>query len=1130
MNKLLNLKGVQPFCTSLSKIPLIMRITLVLLFVFAFNMNAEYSYSQSARISLDIKNSSVEKVLQTIEQKSDFYFLYSNRLIDVDRTVSVKVENEAISSILDNLFSSDDVEYEVKGTQIVLSPKEIAETATVAEQNVQQDGKTVTGTIVDAQGEAIIGANIIEKGTTNGTITDIDGNFSLNVADDAVLQISYIGYLEQEVATQGKNTIDVVLLEDTKTLDEVVVIGYGTQKKVNVIGSIASVDSKAIESRTAPSVSNMLTGQMSGVTITQNSGRPGDDAGTIRIRGVGSFGADPNPLVLIDGIPGSLNDINPSDIENISVLKDAASAAIYGSRAANGVILVQTKEGKEGKTTISYNGYVGWNKATELPDLLPSYEYAKYFNLATGAESYTAEDIRIMKDGSNPDLYANEMYLQDVLGGNGFQTSHEASVNGGSDKTQFMFSFGYLNQDGLLENNTLNRYNGRLNLVSKIYDNLTLSTRISGFMSERDEPAVPGGAEGNIDMSMIVSQSLRYPGLWSTVLSDGSWGDGPKVIGTPVAWLKSDSFREKSTHNVNSIVDLVWTPLEELNLKAIGGYNYTGYESRDFRSNLVLKDRVLGPSELTNTVNKTIYKTFQFLADYGKNINRHDFNLLAGYTWEDQQYRSVNGLRRDFPSNDLPYLNAGSSEGQEAWGGGYDWAMQSFFGRLTYNYDQRYLFESTLRYDGSSRFPENNRWGFFPSLAAGWRISEEAFFKNNEALYFIDNFKLKASLGTLGNNNIGNYPYQQVYSLHSNRSYIIGNQILSGAAVTEYKDPKLTWEKTETRDIGFESNLWNSKLIFNMAYFYRETTDILFKPSASYSSIFGLDLSPINTGSLKNTGFEFEIGHRNQINDFSYNINGNFSIINNEVLTLGIGNVEQPNGMIGNGSDLFIGYPMQMYYGYKTDGVFLTDDEIKEWPDQSSVAPGARAGDVRYVDLNNDGVIDEKDKTYLGSRIPKYTFGLNIGAEWKGIDFSVLLQGVADVNGYLTNMAGFAFYQESNIQRWQAEGSWTVNQTNRYPDYPRLETMSNAGTPSTLTSDFWILDASYLKVRNIQLGYTLPKFISENFGCSNLRIYFSSDNPFSFNKYREGWDPEINTDGHYYPILSTYTFGLNLKF
>ena len=370
-----------------------------------------------------------------------------------------------------------------------------------------------------------------------------------------------------------------------------------------------------------------------------------------------------------------------------------------------------------------------------------------------------------------------------------------------------------------------------------------------------------------------------------------------------------------------------------------------------------------------------------------------------------------------------------------------------------------------------------------------------------------------------------------MYTLGQAQNYVFGGVYTQGAAVTTYVDPTLKWERTRTADFGIETGFFNNMLTLNATYFHRKTTDVLYKPAASYSSIFGLSISEVNTGELENKGWEFEIGHQNTIGDFHYHVNGNFSIIKNKVLTLGMGNVIQNNGMVGNGSDLFIGYPMQMFYGYKTDGVFLTDAEVNDWYDQSEIAKGSRAGDIRYVDITGDGKVTSDDRTYLGSRIPKYTFGLNLGAEYRGFDFSMLIQGVADVKGTLSVYAGYAFYQEGNIQRWQMENCWNVQQDNRYPEYPRLEVMSNAGSNNTLTSDYWVLDASYVKVRNIQLGYTLPESVTRKLGSSGIRFYVSLDNPLTFKGYREGWDPEnTSNDGQYYPTMSTYTFGLTLKF
>ena len=1002
-------------------------------------------------------------------------------------------------------------------------------------QSQQNNGKfKITGNVADNNGEPIIGASVVVSGTKNGTVTDIDGNFTLvSNSETPTLNISYVGFDTQNIKVRPGQTVKVTLKENAQSLEELVVVGYGSQKKVNVIGSIATVDSKSLEARSASDVSNMLTGQMSGVTITQTSGNPGQDGGTIRVRGVGSFGATPSPLVLVDGMPGSLSDITPDEIENISVLKDASSAAIYGSRAANGVVLVTTKRGKEGRTKVSYNGSIGFSKAAELPEMAHSYDYAKFYNIAAGTETYKPEDIQKYKDGSDPDNYADENYLDKLFGGHSFLTKHTLNVNGGNDRVQYMATVGYLRHDGLLENNYYNKYNARLNLNAKITKDLSMGIRLNGMASDRHEPSTPGSLDSG-GYAGIMLAALRYPGLLPSYMSDGSNGVGLKGSGTPVAWAeKCASFYRQDFDKFGGNIDLTYKPIKGLTIKGIGGYKYSLQHVRHYRSEFTTADgRSNGPSSLTDDMYRTVYKTFQATADYNTTIaKKHAIDVLVGYTWEDENQRSVGGYRQKFPSNDVPYLTAGGADGQTNFGGGYDWAIQSIFGRLTYNYDERYLFEATMRYDGSSRFPTDSKYGFFPSAALGWRVSEEKFWKDSSVAKWFTNLKLKASTGVLGNNNIGNYPYQSVYTLGSNQNYVFGGVYTTGASITTYVDPNLKWEKTRTSDIGIETGFFQNRLTFNATYYYRKTTDVLYKPSASYSSIFGLNLSQVNTGAVENKGWEFEIGYRDKVGSFNYWVNGNFSIIKNKVLTLGMGNVTQANGMVGNGSNLFIGYPMQMYYGYKTDGVFLTDEEVGEWYDQSAIAKGSKAGDIRYVDLDGDGKVTPKDMTYLGSSIPKYNFGLSFGGDYKGFDFSVLLQGIAGVKGRLNEWAGFAFFQEGNIQKWQMEECWNMNPTNRYPKYPRLEIMSNAGSNNTLLSDFWILNASFVKVRNIQFGYKLPKNIISKAGISSMRAYISLDNPFSFDSYRKGWDPEnTNNRGSYYPVMSSYTFGLTLAF
>ncbi|MCE8863947.1 SusC/RagA family TonB-linked outer membrane protein, partial [Phocaeicola vulgatus] len=750
------------------------------------------------KVSFNGERLSLKQAFEKIESVSKYKIAYNTSQLDVNKQVVLNQKNQDVLQILSDLLKGTNCVYQVNDNYIVITLKD------------DEKVKKIKGTIKDSAGEPIIGANVILKGdATVGSITDIDGNFDLSVPSNATLQVSYIGYNTQDVPIGNKSFLNITLKEDTETLDEVVVVGYGSQKKVNVIGSIASVDSKALESRAVPDVSNMLTGQMSGVTITQESGNPGQDAGTIRIRGVGSFGATPSPLVLVDGLPGSLSDLTPADIDNISVLKDASSAAIYGSRAANGVILVTTKKGKEGKARIIYNGSVGMSQATELPELAHSYEYAEFYNKAIGTETYTPEMIQKYRDGSDPDNYADEMYLDDLLGGHALQTKHELSVSGGTEKVQYMVSLGYLRQNGLLDNNYYNRYNARVNLGAELAKNLKLQVRLSGMTSDRHEPSTPGSLDIG-GFKGIISNAVRFPGLTPTYLQNGEVGLGPKLQGTPVAWVDcASSYREDYDKFKNNI-ELSYQPIDGLTLKILGGYNYTLSHVRHYRCDMILTgDKSTGPSTLSDEMKRTVYKTFQAVADYNKSFGKHNLAALVGYTWEDEGQRTLSGSRNNFPSDDVPFLGAGGADGQTNGGGGYDWAIQSVFGRLTYNYDQRYLFETTMRYDGSSRFPTDSKYGFFPSLAAGWRISEEQFWKENENLSFINNLKLKASYGILGNNNIGNYPYQSVYSLGQEQNYVFGGVYTQGAAVTTYVDPGLKWERTRTTDVGIETAFFN---------------------------------------------------------------------------------------------------------------------------------------------------------------------------------------------------------------------------------------------------------------------------------------------------------------------------------
>ncbi len=1083
-------------------------------------------------VSIRVQNKDMGTVLQRLEKVANVHFSYVPQLIDQNKRLTVSASNETLGTVLDRVLLPNGLSYEISGSFIVLKKSVDSPAGTRnAAISIKNIDVAVSGTVKDEKGGPLPGVSIVLKGTQRGTTTDTEGKFTLNVPDQtAVLVFSFVGYLSQELAIGNQTTINLSMKPDESALDEVVVVGYGTQKNVTAIYSISQITSENIENRPVTQASQAITGQMPGVTVIQRSGRPGESGGQIRVRGVGSFGAAPDALVLIDGIPGNMNDINPNDIKTISVLKDASSAAIYGARSANGVILITTKISTTDKLSVSYDGYTGFNSATKLPDFVNSWEYAEMFNAASGSNSFSADDIAKYRSQSDPDNFPNTRFLEDLFSRKGTQTSHTVTLNGGNENNRFFLSGGVLQQQGIIPKNQYNRFNQRLNLQNKIGKHFELITRLSGSITKQEEPQATGNKGGQLT-DQLIQNAVRYPAIFLGQASNGDFGIGPESGGTPTAWLASESYftAPKSRFGINTKLD--WKPLAGLTLSAIGGYNFALLERRSYLASQRLNDQItLNQSYLNQSSNKEIYKTMQFTGEYNREIKNHYLSLLAGYSFENQEYSYFDGYRQNFPSNQYTVLDLGGLENQQSSGYDEGWAIQSLFSRFKYSFKEKYLFEVTVRNDGSSRFPTGQKYALFPSAAVGWRLSQEPFIKS---LSWISDLKIKASYGVLGNQNIGNYPYQQV--LTAGKNYPFGNTLNTGAAYSIYTDPNIRWESTKTFDLGIESGFLNDRIIFNVTYFDRKTDDILFKPSSSVSSVLGVGIGETNTGAMQNSGWEFDISHRNRFNDFSYSINGNFSIINNKVVTLGLGNVNQPNGLVGNGSDLFIGYPMQMYYGYLSDGVFLNAQDITDWPTQTAVTPKPQAGDIRYKDISGpngvpDGKVDPTyDRTYLGSQIPRYTFGSNLSFSYKSFDISAFLQGVAGVKGRLDGYAGYAFFNLGNIQRWQMDGRFNPENPIRYPDYPRLEVISNSGTPNTVTSDFWALNASYLRFKNLQVGYNLPGKWLKPIHVTKLRLYMSAENVLTFTKYRQGWDPEIAGGGAYYPILKTVTFGINLK-
>lgn len=1005
----------------------------------------------------------------------------------------------------------------------------------VDSQVVQQAKRfpTVKGRIIDKSGEAIIGASVLVRGTSNGTITDLDGNFELkNIPLSSVLEITYIGYKTMSLVVDKALIPVIVLAEDTKTLDEVVVVGYGTQKKVNLTGAVAAVTGEELSNKPVMSTSQAIAGLAPGLSVVQNSGRPGTGA-NVKIRGTGTFSsAGTDPLVLIDGLSGNMDDVDPNDIQSISFLKDAASASIYGNRAANGVILIETKKGEQGRVTISYNNSLGWQVATQLPEFLPSADYARYYNLAMRnmgkSEVYTAAEIEKFEDGSDPDNYPNVNHLSWLLrSGSGFQHQHNLSIQGGNAMTSYNLAVGYRKQYGLTKKTANERMTFLLSLKSELNKHLILDLNINAYNNNYD---APNGEPTSIDG--IIGYAVREAPIYAGLKSDGSFGYQDNY--SPEAWLSSESFVRNISRNISSSVQLRWnTPVKNLYLIGKAGANYWTTYNKTYRAKTFFdKNKTIGPASLYVYSANNMSTTVNLLANYEITQGNHQAKFLLGSSLEQFANRDIEGSRNTFPNNYLYELGVGDVSSATNNSTLKEYSLLSFFGRVNYVYNDKYLLELNMRYDGSSRFAKKHRWGVFPSMSAGWRISEEQFWKDSRLYNLLNSLKLRASYGILGNQNIGVYPYQQTYELGHN--YPLGNPatVVSGAYLPTYKNPSITWEKTAITNIGLDFGLLNNRLSGSIEYFYKYTSDIL--APVEVASIMGKSVGESNVGAVSNKGIEFNISYNGKIGkNLNYTIAPNFTWVKNAVEKLANGATMQIN------NNRIVGQPIGIIYGYQTEGLFVNQNEIDNAPQQLVSKKDLKAGYIRYKDISGpngipDGKVDaEYDRTVLGSTTPQFYYGLNLSVSYKGIDFSALLQGLGGHKRLIGSYMAYAFYNGGQIQRWQAENCWTNENPDKWAEYPRLETL-NMNNTNLQVSDYWIRDASFLRVKNIQIGYTFPKKMTQKIGIENLRMYMSGQNICSFSHFYKGWDPEneIGTGDapSFYPITAIYSLGINMKF
>jgi TonB-linked SusC/RagA family outer membrane protein len=1116
---------------------LIMRNAVLIILISAFQVFATSSYSQTAQLSLNLKDATIKEVLNEIENKSEFYFLYNSELIDVTRKVDIVVKNKKINDILSQLFSDNEVNVSIRDRHIILTP--------VTEMSTQQQ-KTVSGKVSDASGSALPGVSVVRKGTTVGTITDVNGNYSLsNTPENAVLQFSFVGMKTKEVSVAGKTIIDVTMEDDAIGIEEVVAIGYGVQKKINLTGSISTAQGEDLVKRPITNAASMLQGVMPGVQVLNSRGEPGNEGTSIRIRGTGTFSsAGSDPLILIDGVPGKLDRINPNDIESVSVLKDAASASIYGTRAANGVILVTTKTGVKGKLNIEYNGNFAIYKWTKMADLVTnSAEYMKLWNEAkknTGLNTglYTQEMIDTYANATDRVKYPNTDWVDLMIAPAPTQT-HNLSVNGGSENIKYNFSLGYVDQKGFTKGFDYKRYNLRFNLTSKLNKIVDFGGSV-GFSHDYRQ----GSRQGSRDHFVsILAQAPTY----GPYLPDGSGRYAFKAYDfeynnkNPMVIYKEEAFAWNRNYSFSPQMWAEVKPFKGFSWYTKGAVNIDIDDTRDFRPQVPLYNfhtynymtlTDVGGAGMTvgNNLNSylNLYSYFAYEHLFAK---VHSFKVQTGYSVEKNTYRSLSGYRMYYPSDQLRELNAGTTAVQQASGTTNEWAIMSYFGRINYDYKSRYLLEANIRHDGTSRLYADTRWGNFPSFSAAWRATEEQFIKNLN-LSWLNDLKVRGSYGKLGNQNIGNYPYQAI--LNFTGDYPYDNAAVSpGVAQTELNNLNIMWEKTTVTDFGFDLISFNG-LSLTADWYNKRTSDILRR--SQVTSIVGLSAPMVNGGVMQNRGYEVSLTYNRNVKKgffegMNYYAGLSFDHFDNKLVSFGS---EEKSGS----SIRKEGLEWDSFYMLEWIGIFQTPEEVSSSPKQYS--DKTMPGDLKWKDQITedtdgdgiadaaDGIVNDKDRVPLKGKYPSLQYSFNGGFNWDGFDFSFSFQGVEGIKYLWSTWGTVPFNQGVLLSYWKDH--WT--EENRSQTIPNIYWGPGAQQKITRTSSYFLQEGSYLRLRNLSFGYTLPNRISERIGCNSLRFFFSGDNLLTFTKY-PGLDPERDaSDTRYiqYPQNKIFSVGINAKF
>ncbi len=1127
-----------------------MKLTILLLIVGLVQVSA-ISYSQTTKLSLDLRNSQVAEVLREIETLSDFRFFYQREQVNVERVVNVNIKDMTVEQILNMLFPGDNIEYKIFADKLILiAPKYILDES--SERSLQPS--PITGTVTDDRGHPVIGASILIKGTTLGSITDLQGRYSItNVPQGGVLVFSFIGMRTEEVIVGEQTIVNVVLMQDLIGIDEVVVIGYGTQKKVNVIGSITQISTKDLTFAPVSAVSSMLAGRLPGAIFMQGSGNPGNDMAAIRVRGNATLG-DNSPLVIIDGIAGrDINSLHSDDIESISVLKDA-SAAIYGSRAANGVILITTKRGSVNlPPTITYrysHGIVSPTKITEMADAATYAtmirEYQSYKETPEGSMRYSLEDIEKYRSGEYPWTHPNTDWFGEVFKDYTSSRNHGVSLTGGTSNISYYVSYGSQSDDALYRSNSTNytRYNIKANIDIRINDFLSFAVDLTGIQENRHYPTYASATFGRTNLEhQLFDMATRFwptsPAFWPNGKPGPDFERGlqPVVMCTDATGFE-DEKRLRSNNVLSATFKFPW--IEGLSVTAQYAYDLynrrnkyfnkpwnlyyfdkdaylaAGRTGREDGSDYLIESKV-GVSEpfLIETFADSYNKAPRVKMDYRNTFNEvHNIDAFIAYEQNESDWETFAASRRYFLSDQLPYLFAGGDEQKtNSSSVGLD-ARMNYFGRFGYDYAGKYLFQFNLRRDGSLRFSkESGRWGTFPSVLLGWRMSSEGWWRNN--LDFINNFKLKASWGQMGNDAVSAFQYLTKYGFSSGMIFGDDRTYEAGLSQTETPNPLITWEVANILNFGWESVIMN-KFTFDTDFFYERRNNILVKRNASVPEFSGITLPDENFGIVDNYGFELVMGYTEHRGDFSYGINGNLNFARNKIIEFD--EAENPIEW-----QIRTGKPQGALLLYKWIGIFRDQEHLDSYPHVT----GAQPGDLILEDYNKDGKIDGADRQLFPlTSIPEITFGLNFNLKYKNWELGGLVQG-----------HGRAWRRlDTNIQRGLAGNYFMRDAIGRWtPDHidasrPRAFNWEDEYWRSdAYLSTYFYEDISFARLKNLQISYTLPSKVLNSVRAKDIQLYFSGQNLWVIWSAQDFTDPELN-NVRTYPLMRILSFGGKISF